>query len=73
MHASSPASRTLKRAADIVGETGLAALLGVSTHELHPWLTGERLPPASVYFTALDIVAGRPLAVRSALGKPTRS
>ena len=72
MHASHPATRTLQRAAGIVGETGLAYLLGVSAQDLGAWLSGERVPPATIYFIALDIVAGRPLAVRTACAKGTR-
>lgn len=73
MDISNPATRTLRRAADILGEAGLAYLLGVSEEELQPWLSGKRTPPARVYFKALDIVAGCPLAIRPPGNKPIRS
>lgn len=73
MQISNPATRTLRRAADILGEAGLAHMLGVSVEELQAWLSGKRIPPASVYFKALDVVAGRPLAVRPPGNKPIRS
>src|SRR5690606_490824 len=73
MDPSSPATRTLRRAAGIAGEAGLAVLLDVPLEQLRAWLRGEERPPPAVYFKALDIVAGCPRAIRPATGRPIRS
>ncbi|HLS87497.1 MAG TPA: hypothetical protein VK043_14445 [Burkholderiales bacterium] len=72
MDSSNPATRTLRRAADIVGEAGLALVLDVPLEQVRSWLRGDERPPPEAYFKALDIVAGCPLAVRPT-GKPIRS
>jgi DNA-binding NtrC family response regulator len=52
-----PRSRTLERAALLVGGVGrLAAYLAVPERSLARWLVGEESPPESVFLDALDLV-----------------
>lgn len=56
---SSPISRTLARALEIIGDKArLAAALGISDHELDQYLQGEQPLPNRLFLAALDIVAG---------------
>ena len=52
-------TRTLRRAADILGGVGqLAAALGVTEADLEGWMAGETRPSQDVFLAALDIVSG---------------
>ena len=55
-----PQMRTMQRALqDCDGEAALAKALGVPAASLSQWLTGREVLPVTVYFKALDLVAGR--------------
>lgn len=50
-------SRTLRRAAEIVGgQQELARRLGVFPSQLLPWLAGTSTPSTEVFLKAVDIV-----------------
>lgn len=62
----SPASRTLRRAAETLGgESQLARLFGVPRERVHGWISGSSVPPPEVYFAALDVVAGGALTAKA--------
>ena len=59
---STPAVRTLRRAAETLGGVPrLARAFNVSPHEVHGWLSGAQPPPPEIYMKALDVVARGPL------------
>jgi len=52
-------TRTLRRAAELVGGvTQLALLLHVEEADLKRWMTGEASTPMEVFLAALDVVSG---------------
>jgi DNA-binding transcriptional regulator YiaG len=58
---SNPRLRTLRRALELIGtEDELAEALGVGFEELADWLAGRTMPPDTVYFAVLDLVAKGP-------------
>ena len=50
-------ARTLRRAAEIMGEDKLAAELGVSVERVKSWTTGLEEPPLRAFLKAVDIVS----------------
>ena len=57
-HYSAPAMRTLKLAAEVVGDPHILAIcLGVDDAQLESWMRGEVRPPNEIFLQALDIVA----------------
>lgn len=60
MGSSTPQTRTLGRALEMVGSADtLAQLLDCDTAALAAWLSGAERTAPDVYLRALDIVAGR--------------
>ena len=67
MSRDTPHARTLYRAVGLCGGIALLAeILGVAVADLSRWLSGDDVPPLTVYLMALDIVAGQQRIGRAA-------
>jgi hypothetical protein len=50
-------ARAVRRAAEILGESQLAARLGVSVVQLRFWTQGVTVPPGDVFLKVADILS----------------
>lgn len=49
-------SKTIERAAELLGKEALASRLNVSVGTINRWITGERLPAIRHFLAAVDIL-----------------
>jgi hypothetical protein len=49
-------SRTISRAAELVGKAALASRLKVSVQTIDRWISGERVPATRYFLAAVDIL-----------------
>jgi hypothetical protein len=69
--AASVYSRTLQKAADLLGgRTKLARTLRVPTKDLDAWIADEAKPPLNVFLRVVDLIIDEPGAAASSSGEP---